>query len=504
MRFSISYTTILRALFLIFTYSAQAQAPSVSINCNTPGCTNVEPGISQTYSFTPNNPPGNGYTLNAVVWETFPGGSAFPNSSPSNTFTTSWNNVPNTPAVSLRVRLTYVKPGLTDIVVNGSTSITVRFLGALGPMTVSGSTPGSINNGGSGVIGCGQRTLSVSLPTPTTSPVAPVTYFWTYPSGWSGPATTTAPNATVTTSVGTGGNITVTARRNDCTTFSQTFIASFTRPVAGLPTISGPTGLCIGSSASFTGSSVNATSFTWSTSAGTPNFGAGLTINSGQNTSSISATGSGASGSSGSVKLTLTANNACQIPATGNHFVNVGGAFLTSNTVNGVPSQSINYVSGSAQLSSMSPNATTFAWSVVGGSGTILPNGPNCSATPNNFLMVRVTPSNSCGSGGNYIYYLQKIGGYPGAGNIYPNPATNVLFVQFDADTDAANTFESYTLRSEKMGIVKMAHMDREEARQYFEQNEELSIDVSSLPRGKYYLTLMVNGRPQGRTIILE
>ncbi len=504
MRFNISYNTILWALFAVFTYTAQAQSPSVSINCNTPGCTNVEPGITQSYSFTVNNAPGNGYSLSSVNWEVAPGGYAFPSSSFSNTFITSWYNVPNTPAVSLRVKLTYVKSGSLDIIVNGSVPITVRFLGALGPMTVSGSNPGTINNGGSGVIGCGQKNINVSLPVPTTSPVAPVTYFWTYPSGWSGPATTTTPNAAVTTSVGTGGNLTVMARRNDCTTFNQTFTASFTRPVAGLPTVSGPTGLCIGSSASFTGNSANATSFTWSTSAGTPNFGSGLTINSGQNTSSVVATGSGAPGSSGSVKLTLTANNACQIPVTGNQFVNVGGAYLSSNTVNGAPSQSINYVSGSAQLSSMSPNATTFAWSVVGGSGTILPNGPNCSATPNNFLMVKVTPSNSCGSGGNYTYYLQKIGGYAGAGNVYPNPATNVLFVQFDADTDAANTFESYTLRSDKMGIVKMAHMDREEARQYFEQNEELSIDVSSLPRGKYYLTLMVNGRPQGRTIILE
>lgn len=510
MRFNISYNTILWALFVVFTYTAQAQTSTVVIECDmntSPSCTTVEPGILQNYKSKDNAPPEDGYTLEEVSWTTSPVPSAsldFKTTRNDESFSTAWSNFPNTPAISLTVKYTYKKAESEDIVKVFTLPITVLYLGPLGPMTVSGPTPITINNGNSGVVGCGQRTLTVSLPVPTTSPAVAVTYFWTYPSGWSGPATTTTPNATVTTSVGTGGNITVRARRNDCTSFTQNFTAIITRPIAGLPTVSGPATLCIGNSAEYTGSSANATTFAWSTSAGTPNFGTSLTFSSDINSSNVFVTGSGATGSRGAVKLTLVTNNTCNIPATGNATVYVGGPVLTSNKVNGAPSQSMNYVSGSAQLSSTSPSATSFTWTIVGGSGTILPNGPNCLATPNSFLMVRVTAVNSCGVGENYIYYLRKIGGDTGAGNVYPNPATNVLFIQFDADTDAANTFESYTLRSDKMGIVKMAHMDREEARQYFEQNEELSIDVSGLPRGKYYLTLMVNGRPQGRTIILE
>jgi len=111
------------------------------------------------------------------------------------------------------------------------------------PSAISGNTP----------------VCSGSAQTYSVTNVASTTYTWSLPGTWSGTSTTNSIGATVGT---TGGNVSVTATQNGCTSSASTLAVSVTTtPVITLDP-SGFTG-CTNQSYTLTGSATNASSYQW-------------------------------------------------------------------------------------------------------------------------------------------------------------------------------------------------------------------------------------------------
>ena len=88
--------------------------------------------------------------------------------------------------------------------------------------------------------------------------------------------------------------------------------------------------------------------------------------------------------------------------------------------VNGNSSQGWDCTNGEATLHVDYPPGTNYVnWSILGGNGTINPNGTNCYANPNNFLLIKVSEGNTCGTT-DYYYYLSQCG--YSSYRIDPNP----------------------------------------------------------------------------------
>ncbi|MBK8391114.1 MAG: hypothetical protein IPL23_18300 [Saprospiraceae bacterium] len=100
-----------------------------------------------------------------------------------------------------------------------STNVNLRFIGILAILVFQEA----LINGSTAEIDCGVKNLTISVGAPpTTAPTnAPTTYTWTYAGGFTGPATSSSPSVSVTSSSTGNGSVSVVAKRNDVTTFSN-------------------------------------------------------------------------------------------------------------------------------------------------------------------------------------------------------------------------------------------------------------------------------------------
>jgi len=129
-------------------------------------------------------------------------------------FTAKWNNTVNyssgvaTKTIRLKVTYTWTPQGgtkqtkvINSVRANGANEaqpIEVKYISDPSTITFNGSTL-SKNNTLS--YPCGAAEKTVSIPAVATDPGAPVTYYFFYPNGWTGPASSNVPSVTVNTHV---------------------------------------------------------------------------------------------------------------------------------------------------------------------------------------------------------------------------------------------------------------------------------------------------------------
>lgn len=177
-------------------------------------------------------------------------------------------------------------------------------------------------------------------------------YTWTLPSGWIGTSTTTS----ISTIVGAGGNITVTANNVLCSSPAQSLAITVNTVPTAPVSISGSSVACAGSSGTYTAATVSgATSYIW-------------TLPSGWSGTSTSSSISVTVGSTGG-NITVAASNSC----------GTSGTQSTAVTVNAPPAQpgaitgNTNVCLGTSETYSIASvaNATSYTWTLPNGwSGT--------------------------------------------------------------------------------------------------------------------------------------
>jgi large repetitive protein len=241
-----------------------------------------------------------------------------------------------------------------------------------------------------GTITGNKKPCPVTSVTYSFSPVANATqYTWTYPAGVSGPATTTLPSASVAfASNFVNGHILISAKNQCGTSVAKSVYVSSAKP--GTPgVISGQnTGLCNGANASFTISAVaNATSYNWSVPAG-------VTINSGQGTTSINVTFPSLFNRD---TIKVNATNSCATSAY-RTFV-VSGKPKQPASISGAISVCANQTQVPYSTSSVL-GATSYLWTLP--AGAVISSGQNTNSIHANFATtagnVAVKAKNACGT----------------------------------------------------------------------------------------------------------
>jgi hypothetical protein len=494
-KFQIMKKIILITLLFISYFISYAQ--TVTLLCGGPGCgSSVDPsatGVQNWTAVTAAFPQGS--TITGFTW-TLVGSTTQSQTTTVNNLNVQWANTANNPAHTIKVCVNFTVSGApqTPICSNVVTQA-VKFIGPITSMTVTGAGLNtSVSTGATVTVPCGSQSLTLSVPTPVTDPVSALTFTWNVPAGWSGSSTTNSIN--LTSNAGSSdAQIIVTARRTDGT-IVQSFILNIIRPRPTNVIINGGfPNICVGQSVTLTGSSTNGTSGSWSVTSN-------LTITS-QTSTSVNITGN----ANGIGNVVYTATNACNSPASSPQgYVYVGTPIISTKTVNGAPSQSVNTVfSNPVILSTGTPyNAVTFNWTTVGGVGNIYPNYANCTAYVNGtFLRVRSELSNTCGTGEAYVYYLLKQGAALFTMST-PNPATSQVAMKVDKEV-AQNLLKSVVLVSDaRSTVVKTYDVTGSKAKGAFNSDAIISFDVSDLPRGKYYLNIVFEGKNYSEIIILQ
>lgn len=238
-------------------------------------------------------------------------------------FTAKWNNTVNyssgvaTKTIRLKVTYTWTPQGgtkqtkvINSVRANGANEaqpIEVKYVSDPSTITFNGST---LSNNNTLSYPCGAAQKTVSIPAVATDPGAPVTYYFFYPNGWTGPASSNVPSVTVNTHVNQGGTIKVEAKRNDSNNFRTKISITITRPVPTKPVINSPD-ILLCSPKTITANASNATSYNW-TSTG------GITANSPGNTNSAQITGV----SDGTVMVSAT-SSVCAMTSANSNPINV-------------------------------------------------------------------------------------------------------------------------------------------------------------------------------------
>ena len=451
-------------------------------------------------SFSPNTclsgaapGPGIGYTVVATAGKTLvntelidwtvSGGTASGDGSIN--VTVNWNNTPNgigAHTIEVKIR---EKDDMTGAITQFSFSrnVTVLYLGPITSLSVNGT---SLSNGQSSSIACGSGSVSLSANGVVTNPSSSVTYYWSYPPGWSGPSTSSTSSITATRNAGSGGNVQVTVERNDAT-HSQTFGVSITRPVVGFPSVSGDPIVCANETRTFNVSATNVTTYQWQPSGGV--------------SSSGSTTGSSytfTNSSSGIVGITV--NNACNIPKSLNtNIYSSPPALYQSATVNGSPAQSVNNISANpANLNIVGNGVTSYQWSIVGGTGSIYPNFSSCLTYAYSFVRVLATGANRCGSTNLYTFYIRLASG--GFRIASANPAKETVIVEFEHPDVLSKYLEEVTISTQTEANIKRVNINSSKQM----GGTTLPIDVRNLKRGLYFLTLKIAGQNYTEKIYLE
>jgi len=225
------------------------------------------------------------------------------------------------------------------------------------------NTPGTIS-GTADICPGTSQTYSISAVANATS------YNWSVPSGWTINSGQNSNSITVTAgTVGQNGNISISASDDCGTSADKTLAVTVKNGTPNTPgTISGTADICPGTSQTYSISPVaNATSYNWSVPSG-------WTINSGQNSNSITVT-AGTAGQNGNISV--NASDDCGTSADNTLAVTVkNGTPNTPGTISGTA----DICPGTSQTYSISPvaNATSYNWSVP--SGWTINSGQNSTS----------------------------------------------------------------------------------------------------------------------------
>ncbi len=475
--------------------SVTAFSQTVEVECISTNCFRVEPEATYSYEAVVKNLP-NGYTIKANETQWSASDNNFDTyGTPDGQLTSNirWKNRTNSAQKWVKVSVRIGRPGMDDLIIENQKTVVIKYLSPITQMTISGATPSSPEDGGITTLPCGAQTVNVSVNSLTADPPATINYTWSFPSGWTGATTTTTPNNTPYSNAGQNdGSIYVRAQRSDSDgSFFQDYIVTVKRPRVESVTIS-PSGiptLCSNSqTVNLTANANLATSYSWTASGG-------AIIQSGQS----SQTAVVKAASNGSV--TVTANNACQSPKSTNRQIFFGTPTIQSNTVNGAPSQSINFINNPAFLVTTSNfPGVSYSWSIIDGTGSIYPSGNTCTVYAYPFVRVQVQTQNTCGNGQTYTYYLYE------SGSTYsitsPNPMEDRLNIEFK-DSELANKYlESITLSSTSQVGIKTFNGRKAGTKKYFDQNKEVRFDVWDLRPGVYYLTVQLAGKKFSETLL--
>lgn len=177
------------------------------------------------------------------------------------------------------------------------------------------------------------------------------------------------------------------------------------------------------------------------------------------------------------------------------HINNNGGCLGNNSTItispsiNGNPGTSAT-LCNSGTLSLNSFFATNYTWTVdpanLASNGTLSPSGGSASVTVTGFYRVVGTASNECGSN-SATFYLYACGNSPY--RVYPNPASDLVQVEFDYPEYAEALPDQIDLLSEQSTKpVRSVNVQDVYKKKAFKSGRKIEFDVRDLPRGTYYL----------------
>ncbi|MBI1228398.1 MAG: PKD domain-containing protein [Bacteroidetes bacterium] len=356
--------------------------------------------LTQTNFVTVNTTPVAGFT------HTVNGTTATFTNTTTNATSYSWDFGDGGTSTNANPTHTYATDGTYTVILSATNACgTVSFT-----QTVTIETPPTAGFSANNTTGCAPFTVQFN----NLSSANATTFAWTFPGG--SPSTSTAQNPTVTYSAVGTYTVTLTASNTaGSNTSTQTdYITVNTTPVAGFnSSVNGTT-------ATFTNTSSNATSYSW-------DFGDGGTSTN-ANPTHIYAT-------DGVYSVVLSATNAC-------------GTVTSTQTVTIVTPPMANFsantTSGCAPLTvqfnnTSSANATTYAWSFPGGSpSTSSAQNPSVSyATPGTYDVTLIV-SNSAGSDTTMFTNYINAQGPPTTGFTV---ATNVFVANFTNTTTNGTSY---------------------------------------------------------------
>lgn len=370
------------------------------------------------------------------------------------------------------------------------TNITINHVGTPASMNIGGTVK---TNGQSIDRPCGVGSpVTVTIPAVTTKPVGlPVTYIFTFPSGWS-PAsvTTTSTSATSTPSAGGAGAIKVQAKITGQTYTSQIQV-TVNRPQPTISSISTSlVSVCSDTETKpVTVVGTNAGQFIWTPSGGTRINGSSSPVTTTSATANIGAVSDG----SFSVRAYSTA---CAVQSTSSVSAQTKRLSLPNRNLlmydGSNPAQTYTHQVSSYDnhfVSFYTADAVTINWNPIWSSG---PQQGSPGVNRYDFILqpyqtLDFSPlqiTNQCGT-------LSTITSFQGIGpwlmSAYPNPASDVINIQMLGSEKAEKLPESAKLYSEKSGkVVKNVSFSKEASR-----DNILKIGVSDLPRGTYYLEVI-------------
>lgn len=351
-------------------------------------------------------------------------------------------------------------------------------------------TPGSIkiNNiayAGSYQLACGKTPITVSVPAVTNA----TTYVWSYPAGWSHSGS--GNTVTITPAAGSGGVIKVVASRSDVPGLATSSQLTITRPLPTVPTInSGPILLC--APKDITASASNATSYNWVASGG-------ITVSSPGSTNMAHLTGV----SDGTVKVSAT-NSVCGVttaystPVQVKRSAPLPGALLVTENGGGSPDFMCNGAGVSLNAYTSEPETKFSVWTTSDPANTIInSNGGTAyfNSYVNNCYGIDVTASNCFGSvkKGVTICVDNCLEDGP-VYEIYPNPAKDFIYITFENKVENDVLPEMVKLFSEaSTKEVKSVSAEEFVVTDDLNDKKTISITVSDLPRGTYYLQIIHN-----------
>jgi hypothetical protein len=324
-------------------------------------------------------------------------------------------------------------------------------------VTTTPATPGSIT-GNTSVCQNSVHTYSVS-------PVSGATnYTWTLPSGWSGTSTTNSIFVTAGTS---GGNITVTANNNGCSSSARTLSVSVFNPPAQPGQITGSTSVCYpfsgtyhvppvaGASStiqSYTAPEVaGATSYTWTLPVGWTGASSSnqIEVTVGQSTGQLKVAANNACGTSEDQVLNVTINH---VDASVTQTANVLTATTTGATYQWINCANSEPISGATNRTFETTMNGTYAVEITKG---------NCSATSACYAItiLSTNPEESFGS-------LK----------LYPNPTVGHLTIQTN-ETFAGSLFIIIDQFGKEVFAGTLT-------------DKNSSFDIGSLPSGMYFVQI--------------
>ncbi len=460
-----------------FGQTAEIQCFAGGLNCFQP-----DPGTSVSYTVhvTDN---GQGWHFKAATWEATPTSAVTSASPDGSTFEVNWANVNNSVQKKVKATVTVENNTESKTLTVIEKNVSVKFISPITQLSISGSgiSTSTLASGNSIQLACGEQSLNLSIPTPTTDPFSTITYRWEFP--W-GTSTTSDPSVSTMSDVGQAdGTVFVKAKRTDGS-FVQVFYFNIFRPRVGSATITGlPTAsLCVNDYVLLDGSATNAITYTYTTT------GALNTLLAIWNSAAIQATSGGSSGT-----VTLTVDNGCLSPKSVTGTIYVGPPAITSATVDWLPLAYPNYINNPGFLTINVNNAvgSSTNWTLLNGSGNIYYAGQNqVSVYAYPFMRVEGVTSNQCGTGEARTFYVQDISnGYYRMAS--PNPATSII----SSDILAMEALKKVTLVSAaRPGIVRMYNANGSLNADTHRNNNLLSFDTGNLPRGLYYLNFFFEG----------